>query len=893
MNGLAERLRRWAVERPEAPALVHRGQVAHTWRSLQRAVGGVQQALTRRGVGVEGRVLLHLPAGPDWVVGCLGVWASGAAIVPIDPALPRARRQGLARRSGATAGLGLRSLDTVPVVTPDPPAEPGTAEVSSSQLAWLIFSSGSTGTPKGVLVTWGNVEAVLAAQVDALGLGPTDRCLWVLSPGFDASLSDVGVALWAGAALHTDGPGLLAQPDALRTTLREQRITYADLPPRYLELLDPDALPDLRAVLCGGEPLPPRGARRWAATRRLIGVYGPTEATICASLWRVDPDDVHRAHLGAPVAGARFREVDGELWIGGPGLARGYLADESTQARFVTEGGERWLRTGDAVRRDDDGRWLFVGRTDRQGKVDGRLVCPEEVEAALHRLPGVEGARVDVVTRAGVAVLEARVEGVGLQPEALQAGLAHRLPRWMIPRRVVVGRVPRGPTGKALPAAPADDDLLATTLAAVLGRPLGDDDSFATAGLDSVRAIDAAARLLARGLPLAPEQLRAADSLRSLRASVQPTTRPIAELVAEGRRLARSGAPVGRSDHGALLVTGATGSLGSHLLPRLVARGHPVVALVRAADEEAARDRLARVLRRRGVPEILDEVQVVAGSLPVLPPLPEVRAVVHLAAEVDLSRDLDGLRPSNVDGTRALLALGRPMLFASTLSVFVDSDAPRGRFGPTDPLPEAGLVGGYAQSKLVAEALVRASSTPCCAVRYGLLTPDRVHGHVPARDWLGLTLRGLGTLGCLPAGALSRGLQIDVTPVDAAAEVTASLVEALLAGAHPEVVHVCAPEPQSIDALLTALRTAVDVEVVDEATFLARGRRALAGSGSAEEAAAVLGLVRGLGEATLGVHRALDLFQATGCRFDPVPGIPIVDATYLARVVRRAFEGVR
>ena len=207
MKALFDAIWRHARERPDAPALVHEGVVVESWTSLVAAVGRRAAGLRQAEVGPGTRVLLLRAAGPQWVVDALSTWMLGAAIVPLDPALPMPRRQDLARRSGAMCrlgpplGLGLASPRDVAGGTVTVDASPG-------RLAWLIFSSGSTGAPKGVCVGRGGYAAVLAAQVAALKLTSADRCAWLLSPGFDASLSDVGVALLAGAGWfsYTGGP---------------------------------------------------------------------------------------------------------------------------------------------------------------------------------------------------------------------------------------------------------------------------------------------------------------------------------------------------------------------------------------------------------------------------------------------------------------------------------------------------------------------------------------------------------------------------------------------------------------------------------------------------------------------------------------------------------------
>lgn len=934
MNSLLDVILAHAAARPEAPCLEHGGALALRWGALPGAVGGVAARLRAAGLGRGGLVGLHLPRGPDWVVACLGVWAAGGAILPLDPALPLARRRELAERAGAALLLGpaLPGRPGLPVAGPDAPLP--AERPHEDDLAWVIFSSGSTGAPKGVAVNHRAFVPVLRAQAAALELGPGDRCLWLLAPGFDASLSDVGLALLCGGALLTEPDDVLAELGALRRCLRLRAPTYCDLPPRLLSALQPEDSPSLRAVLCGGEPLPPVGAARWAAARRLIGVYGPTEATICSSLWRVDPADVARAHLGRPVAGAVYRVVEGELWIGGPGLARGYLgAPEATAARFLTDAaGQRWHRSGDRVREDDDGALIFEGRIDRQRKVDGRLLCPEEVEAALRAAPEVAEVACHFVGPAEAPVLWAAVrpaEGVALEglDARLAAQLRARLPAWMCPRGFTFGALARGPTGKARAEggpAPAPADALSALMARVLEREDIDEHAdFAEVGLDSLRAIVASAALLELGLVLAPEALRAAGSLAGLRARLAadpPLGAPTDARIAAGRALAAALPPArGVRPRGLpWLLTGATGGLGARVLAARLAAGEPTLALVRAADPAAARLRLRRAFARYGLPQaILSEplLQIRAGSLaPGERGGPEaalaglvggLSGLLHLAAAVDLSQPAAALWPVNVGATAALLRLaaeggGLPVLFASTLSVFVDTDLPPGPFTEAMPAPAGQRVyGGYAETKLEAEALVEAAvGLPRCIVRYGLLVGDPITGRGAEADWLGRCLRGLAALGAVPEAALSRGLSLDLSPADAAAAATHGLAQALAAGRAPLRAHVAAPEATPLSALLEAMAAAgAPVGRCDEAALMGRLRAALGEPGA--PAAALLGLARGLAPERAAGLRALDLFQATGARLCCAeaaaclgrPPIPPTTPALIARLVHAALAG--
>jgi thioester reductase-like protein len=584
------------------------------------------------------------------------------------------------------------------------------------------------------------------------------------------------------------------------------------------------------------------------------------------------------------------------------------------------------------VREDDDGALIFEGRIDRQRKVDGRLLCPEEVEAALRAAPEVAEVACHFVGPAEAPVLWAAVrpaDGVPLAglDERLAAGLRAHLPAWMFPRGYTFGALPRGPTGKARvgsarASAPAD------ALAAILGRVfdcqhIDEHADFAEMGLDSLRAIVASAALLELGLVLAPEALRAAGTLAGLRARLAAGPllgAPTDARIAAGRALAATLPPVRGAPPQGLpwLLTGATGGLGARVLAARLAAGEPTLALVRAADPEAGLQRLRRAFARYGLPEAILRaplLQVRVGSLApggrggpegALDGLAgQLSGLLHLAAAVDLSQPAAALWPVNVGATAALLRLaveggGLPVLFASTLSVFVDTDLPPGTFTEAMPAPAGQRVyGGYAETKLEAEALVEAAvALPRCIVRYGLLVGDPITGRGAEADWFGRCLRGLAALGAVPEAALSRGLSLDLSPADAAAAATHGLALALAAGRAPLRAHVAAPAATPLSALLEVMAAAgAPVGRCDEAALMSRLHAALGEPGA--PAAALLGLARGLTPERAAGLRALDLFQATGARLCCAeaaaclgrPPIPPTTPALIARLVATALAG--
>lgn len=989
-----------AAARPDAPAILEHGRVAETYGSLARAALSIGAALRARGAGPEHLVGIAARKSAAMVAGMLGAWAAGAAWTVLDPALPGPRRalqldEGRVRWilaaedqadtiAADTAAPGHDAPRVLPIARArrtEPLARP--ARIQPGDLAYAFWTSGSTGRPKGVAVEHRGLPGMLAQQIAAFGLGPGQRSLFVLRASFDAAVSDIGTALLAGACLCIEpalDQGPLA-PDALLALMRARGITYADLPPSLLAVLPPDqAPPGLATVVIGGEPCPVDTVRAWAGRVRLVNVYGPTEATVCTSLC-VCTGAWDRPLLGAPLRGVVYRVVDGDLRevpagqpgqlaIGGAQLARGYIARPALEAaRFVHLDGDRFFLTGDRVVRAPGGAYHFLGRVDRQVKVRGQLVAPEELEAVLAAHPDVARAHALARDRAGRTTLIALVvprAGAGPELDArLMAHVTAHLPAWMRPQRIeVVGALPETATGKIDAAALAADlearadgrpvpapgrasDHTEGVIARAAARALGTSHVDLRRGLislggDSLSVIAMTAACARAGLAVSAGELAADLPLRALarsagagagmsaavldRAAALP-----ADIAARLRDLSR---PV-QGPPRAILITGATGFLGARLLLALGQRSDAdLVCLVRANGQEHAWARL-RAACDAHAPGALDalagrarpRVRAVCGDLaaPGLGLAPgahaalarEVGAVFHCAARVNLVEPLAALAPHNLGGTAEILRFCvegavKPLHHASTLSVFVATDRAPGQVSEDDPLDHdaragAAVFGGYAQSKWAAERLVRraAPALPVAVYRLGLVTGDPDRGALPGHDFLALLTRGLAALGAVPAAWLD-ALAVDITPVGFAAPAMAAIALA----AHPAMTaapapgrtfHIAAQEPVPLRAWIDAMRACgVDIVAVSEDAWRARARRHGPGQGDVAHAAALLGLCRGQGGAAFRANRALDVFQATGTRFDSRradaalagAGVdrPAITPALLARYVRRILE---
>lgn len=635
---------------------------------------------------------LQLPKGQDYVVALLACWWAGLAFVPLDPGLPPERLRLLKEVSAPDL-----VLDRLPLGAPGPRRY--------DELAYVIATSGSSGRPKAVEIEHRGLVPMLEEQIEAFRLTPGSRSLWLLSIQFDASLSDLGTALLSGACLVIPSAQVW---DELPRQLSQHQITHLDLPPALLRAYEPEDFPDgLETLIVGGEPSDPERLRRWAQRFRVVSVYGPTEATICTSLRQVDASWT-RPYLGRPIGGSEYRVVEGELWIAGPLLARGYRHQpEATAAAFACLDDRRYYRTGDRVQREDDDL-VFLGRSDRQLKIRGHRIEAEEVEQHLLAIPGV--VRAAVLAQGGQ--LLAFFEGQ-LKSDEVADRLRLRLPSWMLPD-VLESR----PSLPLLPSGKVDLEAL---------RPA------APAPLDSLQALQRIALLQSRGQPAQLNEWLQATPLEVAGKHLNLPTTPYRP-------------PSHRPTASHILFTGATGLLGSAWLQRL--RGYRITLLGRRGPEgyPLVQQDFHQELRLEALEDSVD-------------------SVIHCAGEIHMLAPFERLRACNLEATHQLMEFcqrGRPktLHFASTLSIFAHSSF-RGRALEQAPLdPEVVLFGGYTQSKWAAEFCLRNSGVPLFCYRYGLLCGS-------PRDFLQRFVRGLVELGCHPEDTRPR---LDLTPVDWAAE---------------------------------------------------------------------------------------------------------------------------
>jgi amino acid adenylation domain-containing protein len=464
-----------------------------SYRQLNERANRLARHLLQRGAGPEVPVGVFLERSPDQVIALLAILRAGAAYVTLDPEAPAERNEHVLRDaqmpllvtqerlrdSLPAAGAEVVSLDGDRALIERQSAADPDGEPDGRQLAYLIYTSGSTGRPKGVMIERGALAAHVRAMIGVYQLEPGDRVLQFSQYSADVSLEQILPVLACGGRLVVRGPEIWSARQLL-DELTEQQVTVMNVSPPYWQHVvrewarGPAGLDGLRLrlVILGGERLPPQAVREWQELGvpgvRLLNAYGPTETTITATLGDASSEQ-DPITIGRPLPGRSMYILDpggqpvpvgvlGELYIGGPLLARGYLNQPAmTKERFVpdpfaAQSGGRLYRTGDLVRYLPDGRIDYAGRNDAQVKVRGYRIELGEVEAVLAQHPAVGEAVVMAQGEGGRRELVAFVvprEAGRLPDGELRGYLDGKLPRHMRPAAIEqLAEFPRLPSGK-------------------------------------------------------------------------------------------------------------------------------------------------------------------------------------------------------------------------------------------------------------------------------------------------------------------------------------------------------------------------------------------------------------------------------------------------------------
>jgi amino acid adenylation domain-containing protein/non-ribosomal peptide synthase protein (TIGR01720 family) len=550
-----------AAEQPEAVALICEGEQV-SYGELNRRSNQLAHYLRELGVGPEVVVGLCMDRSVEMVVGLLGILKAGGAYLPLDPTYPQQRisfmlddaapsilltKQSLLPSLPFSAA-GILCLDADQHLFFNQSAENPPANINPLNLAYLIYTSGSTGIPKGVQIQHRALINFLSSMQREPGLTADDYLLAVTSLSFDIAALEIFLPLTCGAQVEVVSREMAAQGLLLKDRLIGSSATVMQATPATWRLLAAAGLDGLDGLQrwCGGEALNRELANQLANDQAVVwNLYGPTETTIWSGLWRV-PAGTESVLIGKPIANTQFYVLDehfrpapasvpGELYIGGDGVARGYMnRSELTAERFVPDpfgAGTRLYRTGDTVRWRTEGELEYLERRDQQVKVRGYRIELGEIEAVLNEHPSVKesvaAVRDDADGNKRLVAYVVEEAGSEVSASELRQQVRERLPEYMIPSQLIkLESIPLTPNGKVdrkrLPdvdgAALIVNEYVAprTTVEASLAEiwqrvlmvdRVGVNDNFFELGGDSIVSIQIIAQAKELGLQFTPKDL--------------------------------------------------------------------------------------------------------------------------------------------------------------------------------------------------------------------------------------------------------------------------------------------------------------------------------------------------------------------------------------------------
>ncbi|OTA16364.1 Amino acid adenylation [Xenorhabdus beddingii] len=453
------------ARQPDATAVVFEDQTL-SYHQLNQRANQLAHYLITQGVCPDDRVAMYVERSLEMVIGFLAILKAGGAYVPLDPAYPTERLTHMLEDAAPIVLLTQQALvntlpSPVPAVLLDAQTPSLTSQpvhnpdaqalgLTSRHLAYVIYTSGSTGVPKGVMVEHRGLSNLITTQQDTLAIKPNSRVLQFASNSFDACIWECCMALLGGARLHLAPRTQLLPGPALSGILETQAITHMLLSPTALAALD--TLPaTLETLIVGGEACPSSQVKRGSAGRRMLNAYGPSEITVCASIYRCDSREPGAPPIGRPITNTQIYILDpdgrpvplgvaGEIYIAGAGVARGYLnRPELTAERFLpdpfsSDPAARMYKTGDLGRWRSDGNIEYLGRNDFQVKLRGFRIEPGEIETRLRQCPGVREAIVLIREDMPYIHEDAPDAGSGKENPGKKTGNQKRLVAYLCPQ---------------------------------------------------------------------------------------------------------------------------------------------------------------------------------------------------------------------------------------------------------------------------------------------------------------------------------------------------------------------------------------------------------------------------------------------------------------------------
>jgi amino acid adenylation domain-containing protein/thioester reductase-like protein len=697
-----------------------------------------------------------------------------------------------------------------------------TFNIEENELAYVIYTSGSTGNPKGVNVSFNGLNNVIEQQIDIFKMDKSNFYLY-LAISFDASLSDIYCSFLSASNLFIKDE-LKKDIINLKEYFNDNKITHSDLPPSLLKMVNPEDFKFLESIVIGGEVADYASVQAFSKVINVVNVYGPTEATICTSYCYCD-ENWDKPLIGKPLNNVHYIIVDenmktiqepeivGELLISGCQLATGYLNnDELTNEKFINIDGLtsintgeiinniKHYRTGDLVRYNEIYDIEFIGRIDRQIKYHGQLICLEEVESAINSIPEVKSVSVVFKNKKLYAYFEGNIQDLDIK-----SYLKNKIPHCMIPSFIINKQLPKTVTGKndgkllSLDSNQSDEiNILINLFRKILEL---DENIVITPEMsfikdlnsDSMNFIQLHIELEQIGINIEYDYLIENNSINGILNYGEKIKKITTDYLVDEYseiELPKNIRNISKITPKKVLITGATGFLGTKLLGELLPHVDEIHCIVRGTDHVSAFKRLCESLKKNkikvNIRDFNKKVCVHIGDvskehlglneLPYRSLINNIDNVYHCAAEVNNIKSYKQLYNSNVLSTINVSKFifdgcDKNLHYASTLSVYVSSDMLDNSVLEEEYLTNDShrLYSGYAQTKWLTEYYlnqINKISNNVFSYRFGLLTADTQTGVSPANSFLDTCMKQLKEIGETPYDEIN--ISMDITPIDIA-----------------------------------------------------------------------------------------------------------------------------
>lgn len=695
----------------------------------------------------------------DYIAAIYAITLSSNSFIPLDPSLPAERLKFIINDSNIdyiltnekfSQDIRLNDL-TIPQIRLSRSQKICQSEYNDDQLFYTIYTSGTTGIPKGVQLSFRGIDNVIQQQIDVLNLYQ-DHIYLFLSISFDASLSDIYCSFLSSSTLYIN-ESIKKEISNFIKYINAHQISYTDIPPSFIKLIDPNELPTLKAIIIGGEVADPKTVRDYINSMKVVNVYGPTEATICTS-YSVCDEHWNIPYIGEPLKGVEYTVFDdtmnivtkgvGELYISGIQLAIGYTNPKITQERFITLHNKLYYKSGDKVIVSDKGI-EFVGRIDRQIKHNGQLICLEEIEQAINSLDPVKNVSVVYKNKKLYAYYEGDID-----KQTIVDFIKTVLPAYMVPHFFINNVIPKTVNGKNDSSSLSKSNTVFEKISTIFKTILEIDEldeniSFKDLGADSINIIQLQEELHKLGLKVPYNYLFDKNSIEDIlnyRSHSLLTKQDLVNSVDFETIKTPDNTLFVNTD--IALVTGVTGSLGIHILSEIQSSFKTIYCLVRANTPEQAWNKFNENKSIHELSFDTENIKIIpitslhdkwlGMTEDVYTQLSKsVSHVYHNAANVNNMKSFEALYNDNVLSTLNVInfsfsGLLKHIHYASTLSVYVSGEHTKDSVFSEDVLSinDDLLFNGYAQTKWLSDYIMSHCNqyNQIKQYRLGLLVPE-------------------------------------------------------------------------------------------------------------------------------------------------------------------------